>query len=181
MVQVRRLVIPGRGGNVTAYEVSILERLQYMRRMVVDRRNSQEYRLLASRIIHAGLAGIGGDEKHTYYKELGAIFDWVRNNIRYTADPSGLDVYYPPEYALKARTGDCDEMAVLIAILAESVGYPAKFRSVAKKGDNFCHVYAMVDADKGARSPGRWIAMDTVYATAIGAEPPYTRSMDLHV
>ena len=40
--------------------------------------------------------------------EAEALYNWVRDNIRFTKDPVTKEKLYPPQELLKIRAGDCD-------------------------------------------------------------------------
>lgn len=66
----------------------------------------------------AGLLGLGDDGR----EDLSTITWFVHWNIRYKSDVGG-DVWQPPSETLRLKTGDCEDMAVLAASLAEAAGY----------------------------------------------------------
>jgi hypothetical protein len=90
------------------------------------------------------------------YSEANALYNWVRQNIRFTKDPVGKEKLYPPTELLKIRAGDCDDISMLLGTLLMAVGYPARLMTVAAAGsdDQFSHVY--VEGNVG----GNWVAMD---------------------
>ncbi|AEH61420.1 transglutaminase domain protein [Methanosalsum zhilinae DSM 4017] len=51
-----------------------------------------------------------------------AIFDHVRNNINYVSDPRGTDYWAPASETLQIGAGDCEDYAILIISMVESVG-----------------------------------------------------------
>jgi transglutaminase-like putative cysteine protease len=56
-----------------------------------------------------------------------ALFEYVRDHIRYIKDPVGVESVSDPYYTLARMVGDCDDQAVLLAALYESVGFPTRF------------------------------------------------------
>lgn len=50
------------------------------------------------------------------------LFDYVEDNIEYVSDPSGFDYMAKPSDTLTAGAGDCDDHALLLAALIESIG-----------------------------------------------------------
>lgn len=108
---------------------------------------------------------------HDTLAELRAIFEWVRDHVRYTRDVVNLETLQTPDRTLAWRAGDCDDMSTLIVALARSVGLPARFsfRSIAtgpaRRG--YSHVYAV------ARVGPHVVAMDPIYqGTPFGWEYP---------
>lgn len=84
-----------------------------------------------------------------------AIFDWVRDNVRFVRDAVGHETVQAPRWTIQYRFGDCDDMSLLLAALLGSVGIPARFVTVSLASpDSFDHVYAE------AYAGGRWIPCD---------------------
>lgn len=69
-----------------------------------------------------------------YYKLYN---DWV-----YVNDPAGVDYYAPASESVKYLRGDCDDYAILMASLIESIGGGA--RVVCAYNDEVGHAYAIV-------------------------------------
>jgi hypothetical protein len=92
--------------------------------------------------------------------ELLAIYQWVRDFIRYRYDPTGIEWLQTPERTIRERAGDCDCLATLIASLASALGHPVRFRSVGPAPDQQRHI--AVEAFTGQE----WISLDPVL------EPP---------
>ncbi len=65
--------------------------------------------------------GLIRDASDSVYK-IFAIGSWISNNILYVNDPLGLDHASPPLETLRLGAGDCEDIAVLIAAMARSVG-----------------------------------------------------------
>ncbi len=107
------------------------------------------------------------------YGATKAIFNWVKENVRYTPDPIStekkdtVELVRHPEVIVKHRIGDCDDMAILLSSMLLSAGIPSKFRTVKTTSDNFTHVYVM------AKIRGNWYALDpTISYSYIGWEHP---------
>ena len=99
---------------------------------------------------------------HDRLGELRALHNWVRDNIRFTGDVLGVETLQAADYTLRMGAGDCDDRAVLLAALAQSVGLPADlaFRVIAanpRAPRTFTHVYLV------ATIGGKKIAMDPTY------------------
>lgn len=101
--------------------------------------------------------------------EAQALHDFVRDNIRYTNDPRGIEfVQTPPillegiRYYLDGRQsdrpiGDCDDMTTLALSLMKSVGFDTAIKVVSFDPEGrYSHVYGLV------RVNGDWYATDTV-------------------
>jgi hypothetical protein len=106
------------------------------------------------------------------FSEARALYDWVRQNIRFTKDPVNKETLYPPAELLKIRAGDCDDISMLLGTLLMAVGYPARLMTVAANGDEFSHVYVEGQIN------GEWIPMDPARSDSqFGVAPPaFTRA-----
>ena len=106
------------------------------------------------------------------YSEAQALYNWVRANIRFTKDPVDKETLYPPSEMLQIRSGDCDDISMLLATLLMAIGYPARLMTVAANGDEFSHVYVEGQVN------GQWIPMDPARSDSqFGVAPPsYTRA-----
>ncbi len=51
-----------------------------------------------------------------------AIFDYIKENIQYVSDPRGVDQWSAPDSTLKIGAGDCDDYAIVLASMVESIG-----------------------------------------------------------
>jgi transglutaminase-like putative cysteine protease len=102
------------------------------------------------------------------YAEIGTLFAWVRDNIRYVGDVLGVETLAEARQTLRARAGDCDDQCVLLASLIESIGYATRFIVAAyTQGDLYEHVFLGVDCGDGAL-----LALDPTEAQGVGWEPP---------
>jgi hypothetical protein len=103
--------------------------------------------------------------------EAKAIFDWMVKNIRYVTDPVHIEfIMSPAKLLTEVKAGDCDDLSIAMAALAEAVGIPARFVAV-KTGANkrFNHVYPELYIN------GRWIAYDIANVSPdVGKTTPNT-------
>ena len=99
------------------------------------------------------------------------LFEWTRKNIRYTLDPYGVELFQSAERSLQVGIGDCDDQAIMLASLLQSVGIPVKLRVIGLKGeDQFQHIYVM--AGVPPQGPSKWIPLDASRAENAGWELP---------
>lgn len=125
---------------------------------------------------HLAMKIVEGLPPKAYEREVRAIYDFMREHVRYTLDPRGLEWVQTPWYTLLvAGMGDCDDHAVAIVALAISLGHGAGFRTVKgdpSRPDEWSHVYPIV----GIRERGipRWIPIDTTEVSnpRFGQDPP---------
>lgn len=74
--------------------------------------------------------------------QIKAIHAFVQDSIQYVRDVRGVETIATPLKTLEYGQGDCDDQAVLLASLLESIGHPTRF--VAMKQTAFgpyVHVY----------------------------------------
>ncbi|MGH2520947.1 MAG: transglutaminase-like domain-containing protein [Anaerolineales bacterium] len=103
-----------------------------------------------------------------YLGEIKALFEWVQRNVRYTKDPFRLEVLHSPRRMLELRAGDCDDMAVLLGAMLESIGHPVRLVLVGPnplRRHLFTHVYLE------AYYKGRWIPLDPTMPYPMGWAP----------
>lgn len=97
--------------------------------------------------------------------EAEAVLNFVRKTVRYTRDVRGVETVQDPVTTLKFRTGDCDDMATLLAAMLESIGHPTRFVAIGFAPNQFCHVYAETKVGN------RWIAMEATKPWPLGKAP----------
>jgi hypothetical protein len=103
-----------------------------------------------------------------YLGEIRAVFEWVQRNVRYTRDPFRLELLHSARRMLELRAGDCDDLAILLGAMLESVGHPVR---LVLTGPNprrprlFTHVYVE------AYHQGRWIPLDPTMPHPMGWAP----------
>ena len=97
------------------------------------------------------------------------IFYFVKKTIKFVNDPIDVELVRDPWVILQERKADCDELSLLIAALAASVGIPYKFATIAAdlvRPDEFSHVYTMMYIQ------GKWHGADaSVPKSYFGWEP----------
>lgn len=108
--------------------------------------------------------------------ELRAIYEWVGGEahdgrVRYIRDPYGRDVYQSALDTLeKFKTGDCEDLTILIASMVLSIGYPIALKLASIDGEIWDHIYSL--AGLPPEAPIKWVAMDTTLANGrLGLEP----------
>jgi len=113
--------------------------------------------------------------------ELQAIYDWVKKNIPYRADPRSVDFFVAPDRMLSmlehgAPGEDCDGHTVLVAALAGSLGFMVGARAYGQgRSGAFTHVYAVALLPKKAstEAQGKIVGLDTTVPHAdVGWQPP---------
>jgi transglutaminase-like putative cysteine protease len=138
------------------------EVLKHMRQCVWNHENDDELTTLAQTI----LLGI---PNKAFYRETRALFNWVRNNIRYALDPQSTEYIRDPDQTLALGWGDCDDMCILLASLLTHAGHYARFCALAfEQPFEYTHV---ITQTKPA-GEGDWIALDPTEDKPMGWFPP---------
>lgn len=102
--------------------------------------------------------------------EIRAVFNFVRDRIRYIRDINGVETLHEAPQILRQASGDCDDKCILIASMLESIGYPTRFVAVGFQPNQYSHVFVE------ARPYGDWIALETTNPVPMGWKPPNVRS-----
>lgn len=147
-------------------EAGTKQTVALMRKLVDDAVSDQSFVRFAKEIVRGVLP----------YNDIGeasAVYEWIQRNIRYTKDPVTKETLYPPQELLKLRSGDCDDIAMLMGAIMIALGYPARLVTIAASPDapdEFSHVYLESEVPPGS---GQWIAMDAARPGAqFGLEAP---------
>lgn len=105
-----------------------------------------------------------------YLSEIIAVRNLAMARVRYLNDPTAVELVKDPERlveeieAVGIASGDCDDVACLIATMGRQLGREAEFVTVGfevLRPNNFSHVFARVKEPKS----GRWIICDPVAGT----------------
>lgn len=111
--------------------------------------------------------------QHDTLGEATAIFEAVRDNIRYMSDVAGIEVLATPYVTLQRGVGDCDDKATLLATLFEIIGLTTRFVIAGYSAPNvFEHVYNQVLVD------GNWLDADSTESQPLGYAPPFPVALD---
>lgn len=133
--------------------------LSHMRRFVDQYKTDPRIREVALHVT-AGLP------QKDFDGEMKRLHSFVKSTIRYTRDINGVETVQSPVKTLEYRAGDCDDKAVLLATLLESVGFKTRFYAVGFRPDNVEHVLLECELF------GNWIALETTEPVAAGWTPP---------
>lgn len=103
------------------------------------------------------------------FGEICSLFDWVRQNIRYTRDIFRVELLHTARRMLELRAGDCDDMTILLGSMLLSTGHPVRLVLVGFRRHRphlYSHIYPEVLVH------GRWLALDATMPRPIGWAPP---------
>lgn len=105
-----------------------------------------------------------------------AIYDWVKENVRYTPDPiiggQEVELFISPIRMVKdanegkALGGDCDDMALLTVALYRSIGIKANMILIDTDGGGLNHAIARVYSEK----TDTWLDIDPSSEVPVGWE-----------
>lgn len=103
-----------------------------------------------------------------YLGEIRALFEWVKNNVRYTRDIHRVELLHTARRMLELRAGDCDDMTILLAAMLKAVGHPVRLALVGfnpRRKELFTHIYLE------AFCKGLWIPLDATMSKPLGWAP----------
>jgi hypothetical protein len=101
-----------------------------------------------------------------YSGEVRLIHAYVRDRIRYVGDITDVETIQTPEITLQLLSGDCDDKAILLCALLESINHPTRFKAIGFEPNVYEHVY--VETLIGTN----WIPLETTEEVEVGWEPP---------
>lgn len=109
-----------------------------------------------------------------------AILGWVRNNMRFTPDPEGVETVMLPSFQLQHYRdrgwtfGDCDDGAALIGALDAAIGLPVRLRVASFIPDGrFHHIWTEVRVGK------KWVEQDPFRAERFNQRMTRTAAMEV--
>lgn len=114
---------------------------------------------------NAAVARTNGCGQKDYACEVRSLHRFVRDAIRYVQDPVDIERIQSPDKTLEIGAGDCDDKAILLASLLESLGHPARFVAIGFEPNVYSHVY--VETKIG----NDWIALETTEPVEVGWSP----------
>ena len=114
--------------------------------------------------------------------EITAVFNFVRDRIRYLNDVRDLETLRTPQKTLELRQGDCDDKSTLLATLLECIGKTTRFKAVGVRNGPLSHVYVQVCVGFSDRGQHKWMSLDSTMPNPAGWQPPdITIQMDARV
>ncbi len=138
----------------------IRQTLDAMRALVRTYRTAPELRQTATTLVTLAPQKDGD-------AEVGAIYEFVRDHIRYVRDVNEVETLMTPAITLAARHGDCDDQVTLLATLLEAVGYPTRFIAAGYHDPGMVeHVYLQAFVNGG------WLDLDPTEPYGMGWAPP---------
>lgn len=107
-----------------------------------------------------------GVPSHDVEGEVAAVFNWVRGNVRYTKDPTRVELLPSAENVAKIGAEDCDGFTILIASLLGALGRETRLRVVGELPGNPTHIFPEIHLKGG------WKALDATPKNLRGGQVP---------
>lgn len=101
-----------------------------------------------------------------FHGEIDKLFQFVQTHIRYVRDIHEIETVQSPVKTLEYGQGDCDDKAVLLAALLQSLGHPTRFHAVGFRPRHISHVLLEVNTGD------RWLPLDATEPAPMGWIPP---------
>jgi len=152
-------VLQGTLSGLPRGDAGVKHTLHVMRSLVRQFKKNLPLRELALSIVQP-LPG------KAWSREVAALQRWVQTNIRYVKDIRGVETVHAPDKLLLIRQGDCDDQAVLLAAMLETLGHPSRF--VAVGFSPFAYSHVLTETKIG----DKWVALETINPWAPGRKPP---------
>lgn len=111
--------------------------------------------------------------------QIAAINDWLDSRFRYINDPIGVELLRNPismfmEVKQQGFTqGDCDEAAVMAAIIGMANGIPARFRALGFYRPDAPYTHVVTDL----RGASGWVPLDITKPVSMEHPPTPTRTL----
>jgi transglutaminase-like putative cysteine protease len=147
----------------------VRDTLQLMAAMVRKRRDDRQVRDLALRLT-ADCAR--GDTKC----RMARVLRYAKGAMRYELDPRGGELIHDPVDTIERvaahglASGDCDDGAVLVSSMLESLGVATRLTAVSTRKDRKLHHVAVEAKDPS----GFWVYLDPFLRSKLGP-PQFSR------
>ncbi len=112
----------------------------------------------------------------TQYQTLCNIYRFVKDNVRYQADPLAREWVRSPGYLMQTGRGDCKSLSLAIGALCRAFGIRFKYRFIQQASKStWHHVYVVaMPTDGSCRRP---VILDAVHHS-FDSEPAHVRRLD---
>lgn len=132
--------------------------LKIMGRLVKDGKKNLAVR-------QAALFIVGEQTAKDWRGEINALFEFVRDQIRYVRDIRDVETLHTADKVLELGQGDCDDKSILLASLLETIGHPTRFCAVGFTPDEYAHVLVQT------KLADEWVSLETTEQVGMGWEP----------
>lgn len=132
----------------------LMAKVQRIRRLVEDAKRDPMVRQRAAAIVR-------DVPQRDQVGEVRAVWQWVRDHVRYLRDPDGVELFTTPRRLLEdvdrgVAAEDCDGHVILASALIESIGYPTRYRIGGMPPDKFRHIWLQARAGV----PPQWLTLE---------------------
>lgn len=117
-------------------------------------------------VMNAAVAVVYMTPEKDQYRGAVALYEYVRDHIKYISDVYGVETLASPRITLARMVGDCDDQTALLGAMLESVGFPTRLIMTAYQSEEFEHVYLETFA------AGQWWPCDPTEHQFFGWEAP---------
>jgi hypothetical protein len=150
---------------------NIDERVKHCVDLIRRGRNDPRIRALAVQVVSQKRNGKWACPERDYVCECTAMFDYVRDQVRYVRDGVNRDLFQHPKRTLEFHGGDCDDYTITLGALLQSIGYPVWCRVIRTVGSrDYNHIYLVVGLPP--TNPTHRMVLDASVAHAAGWAPP---------
>lgn len=125
---------------------------------------AREYRRHPAVIELARMATLGVPARDAQAEAV-TLMNFVRAEVRYVPDVRDVELIMTPERLFTIGAGDCDDLALALAALLESLGIATRFVAMGENGSDLTHVYVEAQVN------GRWLALDATEPHPAGWRP----------
>lgn len=136
--------IPVKIQSISHGEIGIHETVTQMEKIILASLGDQQVRMAAEDVV-------GGVEPNDREGEASAVYQFVRDRVRYTKDPKGMEYVQTPGHMLTMiqkrgqAYGDCDDKTVLGLSMLKNLGYDVAIRVAQYRPQGtYTHVYGLV-------------------------------------
>jgi len=138
-------------------EEGVKQTLERMRQFIIE---SDENRIIKQKAREI----VDGIPPNDELRQIQAIFDWVRANLKYVRDIYGVEEVTRPDKIvhsiannLNEHSSDCDDFAVLLSALLRAIGFRTRLEALAVNQDiGYDHARAAVFV----QSLDRWLPLE---------------------
>lgn len=149
----------------------IEDRIALINYYIQEGKQDAQIRRLASAILNQRCGDQWCIPEKDWKAEVEAIFNWVRNNVRYTLDPNELELFQRARRSIENSTADCDDQVILAGAILQAVGYPLRLVVIDTGRGGYSHIYLQVGLPPV--NPKRWLPFDLTATTEpLGWEVP---------
>lgn len=114
----------------------IFETVRLIKGLVEKHKKNMNIRNLSARIVK---------KLHTNKGKFKALFNWLKQKIKYVRDIEGVETLTSPLKTLILKYGDCDDLTILSGSMLKSIGYPIHYVIISNRPDKmFNHIFLTV-------------------------------------